>query len=109
MLSSSSCSTPSRLKGNWRTFRSAAARPAALPVRSAPADASTGQRVMPDLRGLSARRALEALGPLRLGVRLEGDGFVTSHRPGPGEPVGHGAVAALNLERRPGQARGNAQ
>ena len=87
----------------------AAARPAGLPVRAAPADASTGPRVMPDLRGLSARRALEALGPLRLGVRLEGDGFVTSHLPGPGEPVGHGTVAALNLERRPGQAPGNAQ
>lgn len=87
----------------------AAARPAALPVRATPADASNGQRVMPDLRGLSARRALEALGPLRLGVRLEGDGFVTSQQPRPGQPVGHGAVAALHLERRPGQAPGDAQ
>ncbi len=88
---------------------SAAARPAALPVRGTPADTSNGQRVMPDLRGLSARRAVEALGPLRLGVRLEGDGFVTSQQPGPGQPVGHGAVAALHLERRPGHAPGDAQ
>ena len=86
-----------------------AGRPAALPVRDAPADASSGHRVMPDLRGLSARRALEALGPLHLGVRLEGDGFVTSHQPGPGEPVGHGTIAALNLERRPRHAPRDAQ
>ena len=87
----------------------AAARPAAFPVRDAPANASPEHRVMPDLRGLSARRALAALGPLNLAVRLDGDGFVTSHRPGPGEPVGHGTIAALNLERRPAHAPGGAQ
>ena len=86
--------------------RPPAARPAALPARAAPAVAALGQRVMPDLRGLSARRALEALGPLRLGVRLDGDGFVTSHEPAPGEAVEHGAVAALHLVRRPRSAPG---
>ena len=83
--------------------------PVAPPLRAAAAAAAPGLRVMPDLRGLSARRALEALGPLHLGVRLEGDGFVTSHQPGPGEPVGPGTIAALNLERRSGQMSGAAQ
>ena len=86
-----------------------AARRAALPVRAAAADAAPGRRVMPDLRGLSARRALEALGPLHLGVRLDGDGFVTTQQPGPGEPVGPGTIAALSLERRSRYLRGDTQ
>ncbi len=87
----------------------ASARPAARPAGAPPADAGSGHRVMPDLRGLSARRALETLGSLHLGVRLDGNGFVTSHQPGPGEPVGHGTVAALHLERRPGHLPDGAQ
>ena len=86
--------------------RPPAARSAALPARAAPAVAVLGQRVMPDLRGLSARQALEALGPLRLDVRLDGDGFVASHEPAPGATVDHGIVAALHLERRPRSAPG---
>lgn len=72
-------------------------------VRRAPPqrDAAAGRRVMPDLRGLSARRALEAIGPLRVGVRVAGDGFVTSHEPGPGDAVDYGSTVALHLERRP--------
>ncbi len=87
----------------------AAAPHAALPVRAAPAAAASDPRSMPDLAGLSARHALEALGPLQVDVRLAGDGFVTSHQPGPGESVGPGTIAVLTLERRSGQGPGGAQ
>ena len=84
--------------------------PAASDARSARAAAAVGHDahgvhgVMPDVRGLSARRALEALGPLRVEVRVDGVGFVASQEPGPGDHVDVGASAALRLERRPGMA-----
>lgn len=54
---------------------------------------------MPDLRGLSARRAVEALGILGVDARLSGDGFVVDHEPGPGTPVDRGGSVRLTLER----------
>ena len=59
---------------------------------------------MPDVRGLSAREALAVLGRLRLGVRLRGVGFVVSHDPPPGTPVGRDTTAVLHLERHPASA-----
>ena len=56
---------------------------------------------MPDVRGLSARQALEVLGRSRLVARLDGVGVVVSHEPAPGEPIDHGTTAVLRLERHP--------
>ena len=56
---------------------------------------------MPDVRGLSARQALEVLGQLRLVARLDGIGVVVSHEPAPGAPIGRGTTAVLRLERHP--------
>ena len=56
---------------------------------------------MPDVRGLSARQALEVLGRLRLVARLDGVGFVVSHEPAPGASIGRGTTAVLRLERHP--------
>ena len=59
---------------------------------------------MPDVRGLSARQALEVLGRLRLVARLDGVGFVVSHEPAPGAPIGRGTTAVLRLDRHPPSA-----
>ena len=78
----------------------AAARPAAEP----PLPCCS----MPDVRGLSARQALEVLGRLRLAVRLDGIGFVVNHEPAAGAPIGRGTTAVLRLERRSPSAAGGA-
>ena len=57
-------------------------------------------RLMPDLRGMSGRQAIEALAPLRVIAHLEGDGFVTRHEPVPGIVVHRGSTARLWMERR---------
>ncbi|MCY4598713.1 MAG: penicillin-binding protein [Acidobacteria bacterium] len=59
---------------------------------------------MPDVRGLSARQALEVLGRINLVARLDGVGFVVSHNPAPGAAIGRGTTAVLRLERRPASA-----
>jgi cell division protein FtsI (penicillin-binding protein 3) len=56
---------------------------------------------IPDLRGLSARAALQALGRLGLAARVTGDGFVVSQQPPAGAPLDPGAVCRLVLERSP--------
>ncbi len=57
-------------------------------------------RLMPDLRGMSARQAIEALAPLRVTAHLEGNGFVTHHEPVSGTAVERGTTARLWMERR---------
>ena len=57
-------------------------------------------RLMPDLWGMSARQAIEALAPFRVTAHLEGDGFVTRHEPAPGAMVERGTTARLWMERR---------
>ena len=57
-------------------------------------------RLMPDLRGMSARQAIQALAPFRVTAHLEGDGFVTRHEPVPGTTVERGTTAQLWMERR---------
>ena len=54
---------------------------------------------IPDLRGLSAREAVRALGRIGLVARMTGDGFVISQDPPPGEPVEQGMVCAMVLGR----------
>ena len=65
--------------------------------------------VMPDLRGLSARQAVEALGPLGVSTRVTGDGFVVDQEPGPWAPVDRGGPVILNLERHSAYPPGGAQ
>ena len=72
-------------------------RPSVVTSSTRPAPES---RVMPDLRGMSARQAIQALVPLRVSAQLDGDGFVTRHEPVPGTTVERGTTARLWMERR---------
>jgi cell division protein FtsI (penicillin-binding protein 3) len=56
-----------------------------------------GTRRMPDLGGKTLRQALEALEPLRVDVRLAGQGRVFRQVPAAGDPLEPGAVARLTL------------
>lgn len=56
-----------------------------------------GTRRMPDLGGKTLRQALEALEPLRVDVRLAGQGRVVRQLPAAGDPLEPGAVARLTL------------
>jgi cell division protein FtsI (penicillin-binding protein 3) len=58
-----------------------------------------GQGVMPDVRGMSGRDALRVLGAAGLAVKLQGDGFVSTQTPLPGEPIEGGATSVLQLRR----------
>ena len=62
--------------------------------------ANPGNRLMPDLKGMSARRALATLRPLRVTPRIEGDGFVRRQDPAAGTAVDDGVTARLWMERR---------
>jgi cell division protein FtsI (penicillin-binding protein 3) len=57
------------------------------------------QPVFPDLRGLSARDALQALTRLGMTARLNGAGMVTRQEPEPGTPIDRDATSVLWLER----------
>ena len=63
------------------------------------AEVTEGHGLMPDLRGMSAREAVGALGSLGLVTRMEGVGFVNEHVPGPGAAVDRGMTATIWLER----------
>ena len=64
---------------------------------SAPETQPDGTRRMPDLGGKTLRQALEALEPLRVDVRLAGQGRVVRQLPAAGDPLEPGAVARLTL------------
>jgi cell division protein FtsI (penicillin-binding protein 3) len=66
-------------------------------VSTAEAREPDGTRRMPDLGGKTLRQALEALEPLRVDVRLAGQGRVVRQLPAPGDPLEPGAVARLTL------------
>ena len=68
-------------------------------------DTTSPSGLMPDLRGMSAREALQVLGRLGMGARLAGSGFVTVHEPGPGAAVERGSTALVWLKRRPAPDR----
>ena len=82
-----------------RPIRHESAPPAA--TASGAVDAGQYCCSMPDMRGLSAREALDVLGPLHVAVRLDGVGFVVGQEPPTGAPVEPGTAALLHLERRP--------
>ena len=71
--------------------------PAVLLTPSADVDPQDG--LMPDLRGMSARQAIETLGPFGMIASMEGDGFVTSHEPPAGAAVSRGALVTIRMER----------
>ena len=64
-------------------------------------DAYYDSGLMPDLRGMSARQAIDALGPFGLSLSLQGNGFVVSQKPDPGVSISHIVKASLRLERTP--------
>jgi cell division protein FtsI (penicillin-binding protein 3) len=66
-------------------------------VSTAEAVQPDGTRRMPDLGGKTLRQALEALEPLRVDVRLAGQGRVVRQVPAAGDPLEPGAVAQLTL------------
>jgi len=66
-------------------------------VSTAEAAQPDGTRRMPDLGGKTLRQALEALEPLRVDVRLVGQGRVVRQVPAAGDPLEAGAVARLTL------------
>jgi cell division protein FtsI (penicillin-binding protein 3) len=55
--------------------------------------------VVPDLRGKSAREALQTLARLGLSGRLQGKGFVIEQMPAAGEPIERGVTCTLVLDR----------
>jgi cell division protein FtsI (penicillin-binding protein 3) len=57
--------------------------------------------VMPDLRGLSARAALQLLTSVGMTASMKGDGFVIKQSPAAGAPLTPGESCALQLDRRP--------
>lgn len=56
--------------------------------------------LMPDVRGLGARKALRIVARLGLTARLRGDGIVVTQSPEPGTPVERGAACELRLRRQ---------
>ena len=68
---------------------------------SPPGDPSHPSNVwrMPDLRGLSAREAVESLGRLGLGARVVGDGTVARQDPPPNRIIEAGGAVRVWLDR----------
>jgi stage V sporulation protein D (sporulation-specific penicillin-binding protein) len=60
-----------------------------------------GQPVMPDMRGLSLREALRVANSLGLTMSFDGDGFVTTQSPNPGDAIQTGSTGVLRLRRQP--------
>ena len=72
-----------------------------LPLTIIPAvsPSSTGQIVLPELRGLSGREALRVLARLGITPRVTGDGMVTEQDPLPGAALEAGGSCRLALGR----------
>ena len=65
------------------------------------AAAHEGFTVVPDLRGLSIRRALNRLTAVRLGAAVTGSGLVAAQSPRAGERIKSGSRVALRCAPRP--------
>ncbi len=75
-------------------------RPAALhPTSGEPAAAASVPGEMPDLGGLSARVALDAVTAIGLTARSQGQGFVVAQSPTPGSPIAGEQTVTLWLDR----------
>lgn len=61
--------------------------------------------VVPDLRGMSMREALQTLTRLGLTAEMNGGGVVVDQRPAAGAPIDTSVVASLRLSREPSPAR----
>jgi len=59
----------------------------------------SGGALMPDVRGLSAREALNTLNAAGLSVRMSGSGVVATQSPEPGTPIESGSWSLLSLRR----------
>ena len=68
------------------------------PVVPIVTDAS-GEDLVPNVRGMSAREALRVLGRAGLSTRVTGNGVVTSQMPEAGAPLERGGVISLQLHR----------
>ena len=81
-----------------------ARRPVPSPVAADRSQATGGAAsdggLMPDLRGLSAREAVDAVGHLGLRAAIVGDGGVTRQEPAPGDAIEPGSMATFWLDRR---------
>ena len=62
--------------------------------------------LLPDLRGLSARDAMQAVVRLGMTVRLRGEGHVVDQQPDPGTALEPGGTTTLWLERAPVASNG---
>ncbi|HEY7790896.1 MAG TPA: penicillin-binding protein [Vicinamibacterales bacterium] len=71
------------------------------PVRPQVVDVSSTGSGLPDLTGLSARDAMQALAHLGMTAQLSGDGTVVAQDPAPGVAIEPGAVCRLTLKRLP--------
>jgi hypothetical protein len=79
-----------------------ASRLAALPTPSIPVVrliTDDPQGTIPDLRGMSAREAMQKLSHLGLLARVAGDGFVVAQDPPAGSSIASATVCSLTLER----------
>lgn len=56
--------------------------------------------LMPDLRGMSVRKALNSLNRIGLAAQVEGTGLVIEQTPEPGAPLTPGETAVLKLSRQ---------
>ena len=77
------------------------------PVVSLVADGEPG--TLPDLRGMSAREAMQALARIGVSPRLTGDGFVTAQEPPAGSPLETVTFCHLTLDRSPSRTLASAQ
>lgn len=77
-------------KGEWSNPASAPEK--AVPVVRGP---NPGEWIVPDLRGLDMRHALDALNTMKCDVSIEGFGHVVSQKPKPGTLVREGSGIAV--------------
>lgn len=84
--------------GTARTKRGAAAVRGGEPAPEGGTRLTTGdaRHIVPDVRGLSKRRAITLLRDEEFQPVVYGSGVVVSQVPGPGEPVSSGRVITLN-------------
>jgi membrane peptidoglycan carboxypeptidase len=80
-----------------------AATAVSAPLVNAPTEPivvdASGQALVPNVRGLSAREALRVLGRAGLTSRVAGDGVVVTQAPEAGTPLDRGGVISLQLKR----------